>query len=326
MKTSKIGLLIVGISIVVLLGVRLFNRQPAPPVPERREMVAVIDWSMVNPQALAAVNQAGDKAAAHAKAEVADWLASLRQRNENDFLPWLFGYWQNQSLMLQACAWHVAATRPVQALTGETATAAERLDGYIAVAFAARVIQPQAAQHRVDAIRRDMVELFLRELSAEMNLRQIEYRTRPNDWARPAREVATSTAAIEANRGVPLLIKGTTLGSAGLAVRISQAISRRISEWMLRRSGQELLEYGGRTVLRRGGMKLAPYLMLGFAAWEVADHQKTVAENLPVVRRIVNEGLGRMADDVLNDPQTGLLHTLEQAKLTATRQAAKATP
>jgi len=326
MKTGRNIIIILGVCSAILLSVRLFKRSATLPVIERKETVAVIDWSTVDPEVLAAVNQAGDKAAAFAKAEVADWLASLKQRNESDFLPWLFGYWQQQSLMLQACAWHIAATRPVQALTGETDTAAERLEAYFGDAFAARVIHPQAAQHRVDGIRREMVALFLNELNKELEVRQIEYRIRPTAWNLAAQEIAASTAAIEANRSVPLVIKGTTLGSAGIAIRVTQAVSRRISAWLLRRSGQELLEYGGRTALRHGGMKVAPYLILGFAAWEVADHQKTVADNLPVVRHIVNDGIDRLADDVLNDPRTGLLYTLEQVKLTATRQAVKAAP
>jgi hypothetical protein len=304
-----------GLAVVLILsvlGFRLMPRKQAKhtePV-ERRQVVKVVNWKEVDIRIRAAVEAANGEATRHAKSMVNQWMRELRERVNNDFLMWYFNYWNQQSMALKAIGYHVADLPLVEAIVGEQPTAQEQLEQLIEESFAARVLQPQSAQLRVEKITRESVEIYLLQLSDQLNGLQAEFGVSPQEWNRHLSDVSNIAFSIEGNRQVPIITKVAVAGGGVAVVKMVRAMIGHVRVLALRVAGRQTLG-GGMTVgskLIRGG---SWWLAMGMAIWDAADHQRTVSQNLPVLRRSLNTYLDELEQQILHDPETGIIQTLE---------------
>jgi len=62
--------------------------------------------------------------------------------------------------------------------------------------------------------------------------------------------------------------------------------------------------------------KAAVHSITGFTIWDLYDHHRTVTQNLPVMRGLLNNYFEELENQVLNDPQCGIFQTLETVRQT----------
>lgn len=313
-KTVQRILFIAGSILLIRI---LLPDQTQPPRPVYRvEQVRVTDWSAVDPAIRKVFLQAGEQAEQVATKAVHDWTNELRKRAKDEFIPWYFGYWNQQALALKAVGFHVMSTDAAQGLFGKQPEASEQIEKIVEQAFMSRVLQPATAQLKIEAITKEAVQVYLSVLNRELKAVQADYQISDQEWDRYMTGVSETLMAIEGSRQVPLLLKGVTVGSGVAAIKIGQTLTAQIRMMMLRRGSQEMMEngmmYAGRTVARGfGGFAFA-----AFAGWDLYDHHRTVSQNSPVMERLINEYFDHLENLVLRDSRCGIFQTLEEVKRT----------
>ena len=293
----------------------LFTRQgkpPARPPGSRTEQVRIVDWNAIDASVREVFIKAGDRARSHAEAQVRNWGVELKRRAEDEFLPWYFGYWNQQALSLKTAGWTVLDTPFVRNMTGSTRSATERLEELIEQEFNVRVLHPVSATRRVEAITRESVKIYLQTLNEGLHAIETDYQLRDPQWTRYLEGLPGMIRAVEGNRQVPLLIKATTTGGGAVAMSVTQMVSNQIRMMLYRRGQRELMEHsiratGGVAIKGLGGLAMA-----AFMSWDLYDHHRTVQQNLPVLRRLLHDYFEQLEQLVLHDPQTGIMLTLDQ--------------
>lgn len=277
----------------------------------RKQEVQVIDWTAVDESVRKAFQTAHEKACSYAGSTVASWMNELRTRAEEDFLPWYFAYWNQQALMLRNVGYSLMDTPLVEGLMGRQPTAEQQLGDYLQDAFTARVLHPRSAQLRIEAITREAVVIYLQSLKDELRTVKIEYTVSDQDWDRHLNGLASMLQSVEGNRMVPLVLKGMTISSGIVGVKVIKAVTVQMRAFLMRRASLELMEggvrYGGRFALRSLGWAAT----LAFGAWDIYDHHRTVTQNKPVMRKLLNGYFNDLEGQILNDPQCGIFRTLD---------------
>lgn len=288
----------------------------------RTEAVTAVDWTAVNQEVRGVFVQAGGKAEQHARQAVREWTAELRKRAETDFIPWYFGYFNQQAMALKAAGYFLMDTTAAECLTGPQQDAKAKMENYIADAFMSRVLQPGNARLRIETITRETVKVYLDALNEGLKAVQVSYQIRDPEWDRLLNGLPELICSVEGNRQVPLLLKGVTLGTGAAALKIGQTVSQQVRMMLASRASREMMEqgmmYGGRLAARGIG---GGVLFLGFGAWDLFDHYRTTAQNMPVMRRMLSDYFDQLENMMLHESQCGILVTLEQVRRTVVREA-----
>jgi len=298
--------------LVFVLGLRFCSggRQRPSVRPERTQTVTVVSWQEVDIRIRAAVESAQDKAVRYAENAVGQWMRELRSRTDG-YCDWYFSYWNQNSMALKAVGYHIADTPPIETVAGQQPSARDRLGQLIEEAYAARVLQPQSAQLKVEAITRESVEVYLLELSSQLSGLQAEFGVPDMEWQRHLESVSGLTLAIEGRRQVPIVTKVAVAGSGIAVAKLVRVSTGQLRALVLRATGRNLLEGGagmvGRKMIRGGGWWLA----IGLTAWDAVDHLRIKSQNLPVLRRSLNGYLDELEQHILHDPETGIIQILD---------------
>jgi hypothetical protein len=281
---------------------------------ERTEVMTVTDWRAVDAALRGGMEHAYGKAENYARAEVRAWVQELQVRVDEDFLPVWFSYVFQQSVSLKAAGYWCMDTPLIEGVIGKQGSVEERLEQLVAREFQARVLQPKSAQLRIDKITKRTVAIYAQELQDELVKVQVEYGIPEQDFGRYLGGIAPTVLTLDANRQVPLLMKGVSLGSGVAALKLGQSVVTRVEALSMRHFGRELLEggarLGGRYVARSAGWWVAGICMV----WDLADHYKTRSTNLPVMRRSLNVFLQELEEQVLTDARCGVLTTLDRVE------------
>ena len=307
----------IGLVGLVLLGVRLFLRPEKKVDFREKQETAQVDlagWLQMEEPMRMAFHRAEQKALAYAAQELRVWTTELKQRAEDDFFPWYFAYWNQQALALKTMGWHLMETPLAQGFFGRQPSALQKTEKLIEEAFLTRVLHPSNAQQKIDALTRETVRIYLHALSEEMEAQKAVYGLRDQPWARYIDGVSGMLRAVEGNRQVPLVLKGATAASGVIAVTITRNIAAQIKLFLARRAAREMMEQSMMYGARQAGRG---YGWLGFTAvtvWDVYDHHRTVSQNLPVMRRLVYGCLDGLESQVMNDPRSGIVQTLEEVR------------
>jgi hypothetical protein len=311
--------------VFVLVSLRFCSggRQKPNAEPARTQTVKVVSWQEVDVRIRAAVLSAHDKAVRHAESAVGQWIRELRGRTDG-YCEYVLGYWNQNAWAMKSIGYHLADLPPVEALAGEQPSARECLGKLIEEAYAARVLQPQSAQLKVEAITRDSVEAYLLELSTQLKGLQADFMIPDMEWERHLANVSGLSLAIESRRQVPLITKAAVAGGGVAIARVARASAGQVRALVLRTTGKHLLEGGagvvGRKVIRGGSF----YLAIGLIVWDAADHARLRRENEPVLRSALHGYLDELEMYVLSDGDVGIIQTLERVQREMLRELEEA--
>jgi hypothetical protein len=298
---------------LIVAGLRLAmdSSSPVYRTEGRIEEVSLSSSLLMNEPLRKAFVQAEAEAAAFAKQQTEHWIAELRQRAEEDFYPWYFAYWNQQAMMFRSIGHKVMESSAATGLFGRQPTAQQQMEQYIEDAFLTRVLQPATARLRIESITRETVKRYLYALNDDLKAQKAAYAVHDPAWDRYLEGTAGMILAIEGNRQVPLVLKGITAGSAATLANLSRVVVFQARSLAARLSGREMIgcsmRYGGRTVFRGAGWAA----FTAVCVWDLYDHHRTVQNNLPVLRRLVNGCLDELGALVLHDGERGVLVTLD---------------
>lgn len=278
------------------------------------QTVHITDWKAVDQSVKRSLEHAREKAGRYAEVEVRDWIEELHTRVDEDFLPWWLSYINQQAVMLKAAGWWCLDIPLVEGMLGRQESMEYRLEQLVEQEFNARVLQPRSAQLRIEKITRKTIEAYLYAVQEELDRVQVEFGVREQDWERYLEGLPATVLTLEANRQVPLLMKGLTAGSGAAALKIGKALTGRVRELMLRRMQRELLEdgmrMGGRYAARGAGWWIGGICVV----WDMADHHRTVQQNRPVLERSLETYLEELEEQVLRDQRCGILSVLNEVQ------------
>jgi hypothetical protein len=296
------------------------DHRPSNKPGHRMEQVRVVDWSAVDKSVRDVFMRAGTKAEESAKVAVREWTKELRHRAEEDFIPWYFSYWNQQAMALKAIGFHLMKTPAAEGMFGKQPKAEEQIGAMVEKAFVSRVLQPATAQLKIDEITREAVTVYLDTLNHELKAVQADYNISEQDWDRFLDGIGETVRAVEGNRQVPLVLKGATVVSGVIAVKIGQAVAGQIRGIIMRTGRREMFEEGMMYAGRYAARGFGGVAFVAMTGWDLYDHQRTVSQNTPVMQKLLGDYFDQLESLVLNDSQCGILQTLERVRRTVVEQ------
>lgn len=230
------------------------------------------------------------------------WKANVMQRVDHYFLPWYFGYLNQQGLGLKYLfqgAYH--------GLNGRAATPDQALSQKIQQEFEQRVLPPELAQATFADLIQDSTRFYTEALSQKIDAIPSQYQIPQADWKGYIRDLGRITNRSEANREVSLTEKGVavTLGtSSAVAVgKVASKVASKTASKVAAKSGVKL-------VGKIGAEALGSFFGVGIIAWDVWDHQQTRATQMPILRQNIEEYLDQVKASLLKDPTSGLISAI----------------
>jgi hypothetical protein len=267
-----------------------------------------------------ALEDARNNAREYAAGELDAWEKQLKQRTENDFLPWYFSYWNTQVRGIQAL-YHGA----LHWADSDSPTAEERLTEEIQKQFTIRVLQPATSQLILERVQRETVERYLGALKNRLAEIPKQFDVSQPVWDQYISDLSKQTAVVEGGRQVPVTLKVIYTTAAGGGVLLAKqiitvfgkglgGIGTQVAGKMLGKSGSALLaaKTGGKVAGKFGGEFLGPIVGVGIIVWDVYDHASTVDENKPILRDSIYKYLDEMKLVLLDDPKTGIMAPIYQ--------------
>ena len=328
------------LGVVVLAGALVAGRYLQPPGTgwawldqDRTLSVAVpVDWDGVDSEIRQVFDTARDKARATARARLDAWHAELMGRVEGDFLPWYFGFWNQEWRDLKAAGYLAADW--VGFGDAEAAMMADFRD-----AFATRVMPPAETQLRMEAIAREALTVYLDHARDQLPEVASEYGVPRDDWQQHLAHIGLQLQqASTQDEQVPTSLKGLiAMGAAGttaVLLRSGSALGRvgaAAGRWSPRAAlgaGETALVAGGlrAQVARTGGRQAAKTgsrvsgrllglaALAGFLAWDAYDYARTEAELRPKLRERLGTYLRMVSERMLADPATGVLAPVREVE------------
>ena len=143
---------------LVLAGCAAPHRSPErPPVPQVSENT----WRQVDADIVAASRAAAAPSGNYGSGFMESWRNRVRQRTEEDFIPWYTSYWTQQWLAIKL-GWYKLSD-------GEARNSAtQRLAAYLQEQYNERVLAPVATEVAPDKIRRRATALYVRLLGEQL--------------------------------------------------------------------------------------------------------------------------------------------------------------
>ena len=313
--------LILAVILLAAAGHLAFRHQP-PKRPSQSQAPLPspqTDWRGVDHALMEALTAAYRTAEAAAQSKLNAWTQTLLRRTEADFLPWYFGYWNQQALGLRS-AWYWTT----HALGMSQSDAGERITWEIEQQFAQRVMRPQIAQMEIERIAQETFQVYVDALSPRLAAIPRQYQIPQPEWDRYLNDIALLTTRVEGNRQVSVTLKSVAATSAGgglILVRALapelKALGARVTGGLTGRAASELaVRTGGKIAARVGGEALGQIVGLVVILWDVADHYRTKRTELPILRKNITDYLEQVKKSLLLDPKHGLLTTLDQIETT----------
>lgn len=280
---------------------RLENRPAVRPVPVVRPIPPNLDRAVAT-----ALQEARTETLDFAANRLDSWKAGVMQRVDDYFLPWYFGYFNQQALGLKYLfqgAYH--------GLNGKAATPEHSLIREIQQEFEQRVLPPELAQATFADLVQDSVQFYTEALSRRIDAIPSQYQIPQADWEGYVRDLGLITNRAEANREVSLTEKGVavTIGTSGALVA-SKVASKVAGKVASKTASKVAVKSGAKLAGKIGAEALGSVFGVGIIVWDVWDHQHTKTTQLPILRQNIEEYLDQVKASLLKDPTSGLISAI----------------
>jgi hypothetical protein len=245
------------------------------------------------------------------------WVDSLEKRVDESFLPWYFGYWNQQCLGLKSIGYWTLSK-----LFSNHPTAAERITENIQQEFSKRVLVPQVSQMQLEHILENTVDRFVKNFKNDLDKIPERYSIPQTEWDRYLSDIAIMTFDSNGNRTVPLSLKmlagGTIHGTCAIAhyfKPLLTTIMTKIGTRFAAKGSSEAIalmarKTGIKVATKAGGKLAGPIICFGVIIWEVWDHQQTKKVESPILRENIINYLEWMKQEILYGTDSGLMSVL----------------
>lgn len=276
----------------------------------------------INAELLNALDKAHRITETRARDKIDAWIDSLMFRVDYDFLNWYFGYfnrkWREDSALIR------------QLVGGDVK---KHYGEVFEKEFSKRVISQREAERKIRQIAEYAIETYVNELDYKIARIGFEYNIPQTEWNQyldsitfnipMAGNTNTTLAEITAIGGYPLLAKALAIPLKGLST-----VGIKSTEKIAVMAGTKFAaKLGGaaKTVFTGLAKAADPILIIGFAFWEVHEQNKTIEEQKPALYESIFESFKEIEDDLLHDPNSGIMATLYQIE-NSIRDSIRLTP
>jgi hypothetical protein len=325
--TSLLIWSVVAFIIVAGLGYHFFLSEHTGPSGVQPKKVAK-EKSKPVPHVYSELDKAVEEALDQARAEARDfassqldkWDKELRERVDNDFLPWYFSYWNTQIRGAKAIYYGA-----IHWADSDWPSAAEKNTEEFQLQFTNRVLQPHTSQKQLERIQAATLERYLQSLRSLVADIPKRYNVSAADWENYISEISQQSSVIEGGRNVPITLKAlyasTAAGTVLLAGKIIGAFEGKALAGIGSKLGGKIAakataklaaKTGGKVAAKVGGKFLGPIVGVGIIIWDVWDHASTVEENKPILRQSIYSYLDEMKLSLLDDSETGVMSPIDQ--------------
>jgi hypothetical protein len=325
-----IWLIVLGI-IAAIIGTLVVSQQPklavTPPVYE--PVVHPVRWEDVDQTIRSDLIAAHNTVEQYASKKLDVWVDDLMAKVDSNFLPWYFGYWNQQSLGVQSLF-----QTAYRWFNGNALTAEDKLNQVVETEFTNRVLQPQTAQLQIQRLTDESINLYVSTLQNRLDITQQQFKIPQSRWQQHLQDIALITRTTEGNRDVSLAFKsvGSTTAAGGVVVEralaktgaktFSKAVGKSVGKFtgkaaakMVGKAGGAAGEAIGETVAIVAAPVVGPIIGIGIVAWDLVDHYQTRKVNEPILRRDIAEYLTQMKSVVLSDNTTGIMSAVHELEL-----------
>ena len=250
--------------------------------------------------------------------EIEGWVEELMTRVDQGFLPWYFNYFNQKQfegkaflsgLYSSIAHWVNTDNPPPEQVV------AENLTKTIQTEFTKRVIRPQEAQLRLERITRDAVNLYVNNLSNELENIQASYQIPQGKWDRYLSDIAITIQDTEgniSNTSIKLLVGGATaLGVKSLipVVKVGSTVYLSLAG----KTGAKIATKTGGAVASSFGAELIdPIVGIGLIVWDLWDYQHRVNIEKTILRDTIFNYLQEVKYDLVNNHQGSVLSSIYQ--------------
>lgn len=325
-SASKILWVLVFIIILVGVGKTLLfksDKSEKMPITIKKPVVTKVEWSKVNQKIREVMKKARDKSEKEASAKLDEWINSMMERVDKDFLEWYFSYWTQQKMGLKSLLYQV-----LNWVDSDNPTPAERITQEVQEEFSNRVLRPQIAQMEIERILNEIVSNYSTSLNEKLQQIPNEYKIKRAEWERYLSDIAVIVKNVEANRQTPITLKalaGATAGGMVLMFRsirpIISKIGSRVSAKLATKTASKMAsKTGGKVAAKVGGKFLGTIIAVGIIIWDVWDHYATKKKALPVLRDNIFDYFKEVKESLLHDPEHGIMTIIYEMETNISKQ------
>lgn len=269
-----------------------------------------------------------------AEARLVSWEDDVMKHVDDSFLPWYFGYWNQQFFGINYIfkgAYHW--------INPWSLSPEEAQIKLIQKEFENRVLPPEITQSVFSHIIQDSANFYTQELSQKIDSIPTRYKIPQGKWEDYLVNLSLITERSEANREVSLAEKGGVAAGVGGLYAVSKAmkfggtqvLKAQIAAKSFAKGASKLTAKGATKVAAKSGSKVAAKLGVeavgtffgaGIIIWDIWDHYHTKATQLPILRQNIKGYLDQVKISLLRDSKTGLIsviYNLEDQVLKASR-------
>jgi hypothetical protein len=339
---DKLIWLVVLSIIAAIIGASVVSQHPkgAVDMPNYTPIVNSVQWDRVDEAIRSDLKIANEDVKKFASQKLDVWVDDLMIEVDNSFLPWYFGYWNQQLLGIQSLfqtAYHW--------FNGNAATAEEAQTKVVETEFTNRVLPPQTAQIYIQALTDESLNRYTNILQNKLNITQQRLKISPVRWQRHLQDLALITRGAEGNRGTSLAFKsvgGTTL-VGGIAVErgLTKVGAKTLSKTLGKSVGKFTGKTAAKVIAKAGGTAgeavgeavafatapiVGPILGIGIVAWDLIDHFQTRKVNEPILRAEIEEYLTKMKAVILEDNSTGIMSAIHNLEVQVSESISNSAP
>jgi hypothetical protein len=192
---------------------------------------------------------------------------------------------------------------------------AENLTKTIQTEFTKRVIRPQEAQLRLERITRDAVNLYVSNLSNELENIQASYQIPQGKWDRYLGDIAITIQDTEgniSNTSIKLLVGGATALGVKSLIPVMKVGSTVYLSLAGKTGAKIATKTGGAVASSFGAELIDPIVGIGLIIWDLWDYQHTVNIEKPILRDAIFNYLQEVKYDLVNNHQGSVLSSIYQ--------------
>ena len=155
-----IWLVVLGI-IAAIIGTLIISQPPKVAInPDvYNPIIKPVQWEQVDQAIQSDLIAAHNEVEQYASSKLDTWISELMVKVDDNFIPWYFGYWNQQALGLKSLF-----QTAYRWFNGNAPTAEETLNQIIETEFTNRVLQPQTAQLQIKILTDESVNLYIKNL------------------------------------------------------------------------------------------------------------------------------------------------------------------
>ena len=285
--------------------------EPPPPV-------SADTWREIREEIWTASALAQSEAEIYARAAMQEWMVRVREKTENEFVPWYSGYWAQQWIGFKA-GWY-----EMNREDGD-APVEDYLVDYLQEEFYELVLEPAGMEGNPQTVTEQAAALFVRLLSEQLQCVPKTHAVSLRSLQKKLEQIPLITLAGSRPDSASLFLlfeHDNLVGVSAYDGLIAQANSvekqensspdkERLQivaeESVTRLVAQLPVRAGGSAVAMVVGEALGLFVSAGVAAWSAASHEEEKAEIESRLREVLHTGLDDMWQTLMENPELGVL-------------------